>query len=289
MPTLTFPPTDTPARDRAVRKLGSYMDDAGFSHTIIAAAANHGRLLVDRRDGPDGDMLLVAHIAEGEAAELSIDNERLIAELYLADPSRGHCRLVCPEDLHGEPLAREAAEIDPSQVICAGQTHYRIAKLVRNPGERPRRELRWTRCTPDGRPTSVVTLREVIGALEDYEPASLMTLAVITRCRSATKPIATGALAHELRHVEASPIVLNRRVREAALSFVGSGLTTWSDIARRCGRRRPDGSGETSWVKRRLGVMPDGGQDHPTQWAHQAVLASIARDGLGIDPHLVGA
>jgi hypothetical protein len=64
-----------------------------------------------------------------------------------------------------------------------------------------------------------------------------------------------------------------------------------SEIAMRCGRVKRDSagneSGETSWLARRLGILPEGGRDTPTPWVHSDVLALIARLGLGISPREV--
>jgi len=64
-----------------------------------------------------------------------------------------------------------------------------------------------------------------------------------------------------------------------------------SAIAMRCGRvkRDPRGnlSGETSWLGRRLGLLPEAGEASPTPWVHSDVLALIARRGLGVSPREV--
>ena len=64
-----------------------------------------------------------------------------------------------------------------------------------------------------------------------------------------------------------------------------------SEIAIRCGRRKVDRrgnlSGETSWLGRRIGQIPEAGQSVPTPWISSKVLALIAREGLGVSPHEV--
>jgi hypothetical protein len=64
-----------------------------------------------------------------------------------------------------------------------------------------------------------------------------------------------------------------------------------SEIAIRCGRVKHDSrgneSGETSWLARRLGLLPEGGQSTPTPWIHSEVLGLIARQGLGMAPREV--
>jgi len=88
-----------------------------------------------------------------------------------------------------------------------------------------------------------------------------------------------------------SPIVLNRGLREAVLAAVKGGGLSMSEIAMRCGRSKRDAngseSGETSWLARRIGILPEGGQQTPTPWVSSDVLALIARDGLAIAPHEV--
>jgi hypothetical protein len=58
-----------------------------------------------------------------------------------------------------------------------------------------------------------------------------------------------------------------------------------------CGRikhdRRGNGSGETSWLARRVGLLPSTPGDRPNPWVHSDTLALIARDGLGIAPREV--
>ncbi len=88
-----------------------------------------------------------------------------------------------------------------------------------------------------------------------------------------------------------SPIVLNRALREAVLERVERGDLSMSEIAIRCGRVKHDAhgnmSGETSWLGRRLGLLPEGGKSSPTPWIHTDVLALIARRGLGVPPREV--
>jgi len=95
----------------------------------------------------------------------------------------------------------------------------------------------------------------------------------------------------ELERVKGSPIVLNRGLRQAVLAAVEWQGVSMSEIAIRCGRVKRDAkgkeSGETSWLARRLGVLPEGGGKTYTPWIHSDVLALIARDGLGISPREV--
>jgi hypothetical protein len=51
--------------------------------------------------------------------------------------------------------------------------------------------------------------------------------------------------------------------------------------------KRGNESGETSWLARRIGQLPEAGNPHPTPWIHSDAL--IARDGLSITPREVEA
>ena len=81
------------------------------------------------------------------------------------------------------------------------------------------------------------------------------------------------------------------RLREVVQHRVQSGNTNVSDIAIRCGRIKRDHcgnlSGETSWLARRIGQLPEGGEQTPGPWIHTDVLALIARDGLCTSPNEV--
>jgi hypothetical protein len=95
----------------------------------------------------------------------------------------------------------------------------------------------------------------------------------------------------ELARLDGSPVVLNRRLREAVIDAVDRDGTSMSEIALRCGvvkrDRRGKISGETSWLARRIGIMPEGGEKAVTPWIHSEVLGSIARKGLRISPREV--
>ncbi len=88
-----------------------------------------------------------------------------------------------------------------------------------------------------------------------------------------------------------SPIVLNRKLRQAVLVAIERQGLSMSEIALRCGRVKRDSkgnmSGETSWLARRVGILPESGTTRPTPWVHSDVLALIARNGLGISPREV--
>jgi hypothetical protein len=151
-------------------------------------------------------------------------------------------------------------------------------------------ELRWTQIPRGGSEVQVASLRECIATVEDYEPLCWVTRAAVERYEP-DLTVSTTTLRAELTRVLASPIILNRGLREAVLELVRSECSSLSEIAIRCGRVKRDSrgneSGETSWLARRIGILPEGGQREPTVWVHSDVLGLIARDGLGISPREV--
>jgi hypothetical protein len=281
---------------RVAEPLGRYTDDCGRQREVVCrAGANGSRLVIDRLASTLGDQRLVAHLAADERA----DNSHVVTSLYLADAEGRYCRRLAAHDLTSDPFptagtdrataldhpidAGEARLIDPR-----GYT-YRL-QATRNAGSIP--ELRWHRTPPGeaGRDPEVVSARHMIGAVESYEPArALTTHAVAAHDRDET--VSVCALRAELDRVNASRIVLNRGLREAVLVAVNERGLSMSEIALRCGREKRDAngtaSGETSWLGRRIGLLPEGGHSEPTPWVSSEVLALIARQGLAMAPHEV--
>jgi len=136
----------------------------------------------------------------------------------------------------------------------------------------------------------VLPLRQVFGLLQAYEPAASMTRTALA-AHPQSAGVSVSALRSELNRACNSPIVLNRALRERVERVVATEGLSMSEIALRCGRvkhdKRGNGSGETSWIARRIGQLPEAGAQHPTPWLHTDVLALIARDGLGVSPHEV--
>jgi len=149
-------------------------------------------------------------------------------------------------------------------------------------------ELRWRhqRTPAEGGPRSE-SVRDVIARLQAYEPVREITLGALALHREDPE-LSITVLGAELRRVLVSPIVLNRGLRETTLATIQREELSLSEIAIRCGRVKRDlkgnESGETSWLARRLGLLPEGGRDTPTPWIHSDVLALIARRGLGVSP-----
>lgn len=279
----------SPHRVRA-RVIATYQEDENRRQILSVPAGEH-RLLIDREPDGHGHTRLLARLDPDEPPE----NERLIADMYLADPNRGRCR----------PLTR--ADLDP--VVGHGDSSDRMAagRIIRDDGswrapllagvgatfqiERVHSSgisaLRWAE--RNGAPTlgEPVALRQVVAQLEDYQPAVAMTRAAIDAHRSDPE-CSVVALRNELARLQESPIVLNRRLRERVQHAIEHEQLTMSEIAVRCGRARPGKRGrpcgETSWLARRIGLLPEAGHARPTPWVHTDVLALIARDGLGVNP-----
>jgi hypothetical protein len=153
-------------------------------------------------------------------------------------------------------------------------------------------ELRWRSHPPSGAEGEphLVSVREVVGALESYEPVRTLTSTALAH-HNRSGEVSTTVVRAELERLLNSPIVLNRRLRTIALATIEREGLSISELAIRCGRvkrdRRGNESGETSWLSRRLGILPEAGRQAPTPWIHTDVLALIARGGLGISPREV--
>jgi hypothetical protein len=277
--------------------LGRYVDTEGHSRVVVALAAAMGSVLVVDRDASTlGDRRLVAHLAGDEPAE----NAALVCSLYLQDREGRFARSVTPEDLRRMPFAgaEEVQEIQltagalPSGVELAGRDgcEYRLQLLA---GDRCSHQLRWCECSGDWKECSgpqPVSVREVIASLESYEPVRSLTVRAIAAYRDDTQ-VSVAMLGSELERVDCSPLVLNRGLREVTLSVLEREGSSMSEIAMRCGRVKRDChgrcSGETSWLARRLGILPAAGESTPTPWVHSDVLGLIAREGLRISPREV--
>lgn len=277
------------------RALGGYIDRQGRPRQVIALPGSVGSVLVVDRDAATlGDRRLVAHLGADEPAQ----NAAFVCRLYLQEaPGRDwRCRPLVAEDLCSPPFT-EAAE--PETVPESLQHHdepldergrrYRL-ELLRTGMSIP--ELRWRRHAPapSRAAPSTVSVREATAALESYEPVRTLTLATLARHRDDGR-VSTAVLRAESERLAESPIVLNRGLRETVLATIEREGLSMSEIAIRCGRVKRDSrgceSGETSWLARRLGMLPEGGRNTPTPWIHSDVLALIARRGLGVSPREV--
>jgi hypothetical protein len=298
--------TDTPSRRRRAREqrsrasgreqrpLGRYTDRQGRAREVLARPGAAGSVLVvDCDHATHSDPRLVAHLAADEPTE----NAALICASYLVDVAgdRGRCRLMTAEDMCGAPFEQLQASLDaeaPTNKTQPVDRHGCCYRLELQPTGMSIPELRWWRRHPQpesGRDRRV-SVREAVASLDSYEPVSAMTIQALS-LYSATGEVSTTVLRAELTRVQESPIVLNRRLREVVLATIERNELSMSEIALRCERvkrdRRGNESGETSWLARRLGILPEGGRNTTTPWIHSDVLALIARSGLGVSPREV--
>jgi hypothetical protein len=273
----------------APMNLGGYVAIDGEPRELVAVPAGAATtLVVDRLVDTHADGRLIAHLAADEPPE----NARIVCELYLVDDSRGRCRRVTSEDFAPtasrpprDPGQPEHEEAHDGPLCDRAGRYYRLTTVS---DDSALASLRWI-CSSDSASQvddfEILTLREVIGRLERYEPIRTLTLDALAR-HSENSDLSTCQLRDELTRVLASPIVLNRRLREAVQREAAIGVSL-SVIASRCKRVKREArghlSGDTSWLARRIGQMPEGGS-RTTPWIHSDTLALIARDGLCRDP-----
>jgi hypothetical protein len=267
-----------------VERLGAYTDPDGRERELLAVpAARASTLVIDRLASSGADPRLIAHLGADEPAQ----NAGIVAALYLADARGRRCRPVQAEDFQSEALPAEESLVAMRHLVAEELRDAHRLELATNAWSIP--ELRWCRREPTGAAVTV-TMRSAIASLESYEPVRGLSEEAIEHHR-ADPCISIAVLRRELERVCESPIVLNRGLREAVLQAVHGGDVTMSEIAIRCGRVKRDHnghvSGETSWLARRIGTLPEPGQSAPTPWVHTDVLALIAREGLGIAPREV--
>jgi hypothetical protein len=286
------------------RVLAGYVDWRGRARELVVRPGSGGSTLVlDRDAATRSDRRLVAHIAPDEPAE----NADVASRRYLEQTRHGRCRCraLTADDLRAVPFRDDdvgsggGVDADEDALASAAMPsddrgqRYRIARLQTGMSIP---ELRWCRsAAPSLRAEPMpepVSVRAAIASLDAYEPITTQTIAAIRRHRG-DDTISVAALRAELARVQQSPIVLNRALRDAVLAAIERDALSMSEIAIRCGRVKRDAvgnvSGETSWLARRLGLLPEGGRDTPTRWIHTDVLALIARDGLGVSPREVEA
>jgi hypothetical protein len=285
------PRLPAPARQTGER-IAHYQDPDGRRREILKLAGARGStLVVDQIAGTEGDRRLIAHLCADEPRE----NAAIICGLYLREQRRPCCRLLRAADLGIDPIEEAVGSgVNPSfepegEVLADSDRNLYALHGAPTPPGLP--QLRWRRvraglcAVPE-----LVTLRELVAALEDYQPAVALTKRA-TGSHEPADGVSVTVLRAELRRLLESPIVLNRGLREAVLAAISQDGLSMSEIAIRCGRRKHDRrgceSGETSWLGRRIGILPEGGQLEPTPWVHSDVLALIARDGLGIAPREV--
>jgi hypothetical protein len=277
---------------RVGRSLGLYVDQHGSRREVIARRGRAGSVLVIDRDAETrGDRRLVAHLGADEPPE----NAAVACRRYLEDGRMGCCRRLRADDLRVVPFAEEQAvqgwaEAQEASAHLLRDRHGRTHRLELVKSGMSIPELRWRRLPADGFEAQSVSVRETVAALESYEPVHALARSALA-VHGGDPDVSVTVLRAELERVLVSPIVLNRALRETTIATVAREELSMSEIAIRCGRVKRDSrgneSGETSWLARRLGMLPEGGHETPTPWVHTDVLALIARRGLGISPREV--
>jgi hypothetical protein len=286
------------ARENALERqaLARYTDRCGRRREIVARETLAGTVLVvDLELAAGGDCRLIAHLAADEPVE----NAALVCGAYLEDLGDRHCR--CRRLLDEDAKLVHGGEGEPQPPVRSERferEHRLVDRLARSYALEsvwtgmsiP--QLRWCRrgARPGSGEAEPVSVREVIARLESYEPVREITMGVLDLRRD-DAALSTTVLRAELARLQESPIVLNRRLREVVLAKIERDELSMSEIALRCGRvkhdRRGNQSGETSWLARRIGLLPEGGQSTTTPWIHSDVLALIARRGLAMSPREV--
>lgn len=273
----------------------AYTDQRGRPRELVLCPGAFGSVLVvDRDSNTLCDRRLVAHIPADEPS----GNAALVCRLYLQERGQRSCRPLLREDFENAPLpgADEHSEALVGErgsneiVVHEGQI-YGIRPYRSLNSELP--ELRWSRQAADtsSEPWTPITLRDTLAALESYEPMYRLTATALAR-HGRDPLVSVDALGRELARLKESALVLNRGLREAVVDAVERrGVVSMSELALRCGMVKHDRRGllvgDTTWLARRVGLMPEGGKRKPTRWVHSDVLALIARHGLGVSPREV--
>ena len=262
-------------------RLGGYIhDQAGTTREIVCLpGAGGSRLVIDRDADTLNDWRLVAHLAADEPPE----NARTVCELYLADDEEKQLPALVSRGLPANSVRwpfsiRGRRRLVGHRAARLNWYVYRVREVAKRTSFR---ELRWTRSRHPRQeePFDPLTLRHVVARLQDYEPARAVTTAALV-VHKHEHSVSICRLRAELECVTRSRIVLNRGLREAVEREMARGEVSMSQIALRCGRVKHDKhgnqSGETSWLRRRLGQQAESGEDGPTPWIHTDVLALIA-------------
>ncbi len=276
--------------------LATYCDSRGSLREVLTRPGSGGSLLVIDRDAATrGDRRLVAHLAADEPpANAALTCGDYLRQVRMHDARSRLCRPLTAEDLRVVPPGQACGEgwLDPldEEGLRDGHGHvYRLRPFAHGDAL----QLRWQRSSKQGDAPLALSLRQVVAAFESYQPAREITVRALARPHQGAREdarLSRASLRHELERMEASPLVLNRALREAVHCALAGGLSM-SEIAVRCGRlkrcARGGIYGDTSWLARRVGISPAPGHSEPTPWVHSDVLALIARSGLGISPREV--
>jgi hypothetical protein len=113
---------------QAASRLSRYTEhDTGAIREIVRLPlADGGALVIDRLSGEHVDARLVARLAPDEPCE----NAQILCALYLADESRGRCRLVTAADLDAAPIPELPDVCREHELRDANGTGYRIQRVA---------------------------------------------------------------------------------------------------------------------------------------------------------------
>jgi hypothetical protein len=268
--------------------LARYSDHHGRLREVLTRPGRGGTVFViDRDAGTRGDRRVVAHLAADEP----LVNAALICRDYLSYSGNRRCRSLTPADLSPASVAEGHGQEPVGSSDCDEllDGHGRAYQLLPFRDGIAIPELRWHRLSSARHDPELLSLRKVIAALESYQPVREITACALSFHRN-DRRMSVSTLRSELERMDASPIVLNRGLREAVQKTLAQG-TSMNEITIRCGRFKRDSRGntygDTSWLARRVGLHANPGESQPTPWVHSDVLALIARSGLGISPREV--
>ncbi len=163
------------------RLLATFRDSRGGEREVLARPGAFGTVaVIDRAAGCRQDSVLVAELFPEEPA----GNADLICALYVADCARRQLRCA-----HHNPARDPAPPIDeqrgraggkgaPEELSDAAGQLYRL-ELTRTKMTIP--ELRWLRAPAAGCRGDAVSVRDVVAALQSYEPVLTLTMRAARR------------------------------------------------------------------------------------------------------------
>ncbi len=186
--------------------LGRYLDSDARRRQVVALPGARGSMLVvDRDEDTLGDRRLVAHLAPDEPP----GNALIVCDHYLSDTAGHWCRRVTAEDLRAVPFGEDdEQDPDPEAVTAPARavlTDRRgcTYRLELCPTDMSIPELRWHRRSPAAEGSEPVGMREVIAALESYEPVRTLTSRALALHRTDPE-ISTSMLRAEQSRAERS-------------------------------------------------------------------------------------
>ncbi len=174
------------------RPLVGYLDAGGRTRELLALPGHAGSVLVLDRDAATlCDRRLVAHLSADEPCE----NTEIVCRHYLEDVDGRWCRRVRREDLEIAPIAERESQVRATgpraSEECVVDRDGNVYRLGASAGEKSAAQLRWHRGSAGAKNDEweQVALRDVVAALESYEP-----MRTLTECALAHKHDYPGVL-----------------------------------------------------------------------------------------------